>query len=65
MALYTLFAGEKACSIYGAGEYWNVEQKQVRGVVELEPDTQVRIIRRGIIRFAIECFVINFSQKYL
>ncbi|KAL8610962.1 hypothetical protein ACOMHN_042578 [Nucella lapillus] len=45
---------EKSCSIHGAGEYWNPSEYQVRGVVELEPDTSVRIIRHGAIRMLTE-----------
>ena len=47
-----LCAEEKSCSIRGAGERWDPKEQQVRGVVELEPDTQVRIIRRGVLRYA-------------
>ncbi|KAK7504202.1 hypothetical protein BaRGS_00004506 [Batillaria attramentaria] len=45
---------EKACSIHGAGEFWEPAEMQVRGVVELEPDTEVRIIRRGVLRMLTE-----------
>ncbi|KAK7104186.1 ribosomal oxygenase 1-like [Littorina saxatilis] len=45
---------EKSCTIHGGGERWDAEEKVVRGVVELEPDTHVRIIRKGVLRMLTE-----------
>ncbi|XP_025103445.1 ribosomal oxygenase 1-like [Pomacea canaliculata] len=45
---------EKACSVHGAGEYWSTQEGQVRGVVELEPDTEIRLIRGNILRIVSE-----------
>ncbi|XP_076464273.1 ribosomal oxygenase 1-like isoform X2 [Babylonia areolata] len=49
-----LTQGEKSCSIHGAGEFWSPKEEVVRGVVELEPDTTVRIIRHGVLRMLTE-----------
>lgn len=42
--------GEKECSIHGGGEYW--ENGQVQSIVELQPDSKIRFIRKRIIRYA-------------
>lgn len=41
--------GEKECSIHGGGEYW--ENGQVQSIVELQPDSKIRFIRKRIIRY--------------
>lgn len=43
---------EKECSIHGGGEYW--EDGQVKAIVELQPDSKIRFIRKRIIRMIIE-----------
>ncbi|KAK3580866.1 hypothetical protein CHS0354_032927 [Potamilus streckersoni] len=45
---------EKANSIHGTGEHWEDSKKQVVGTVEIEPDTHIKIIRKGILRLVTE-----------
>jgi len=42
---------EQECSIHGNGERWDAEAGCVTGVVELDPDTEVKIIRKGVLRW--------------
>ena len=42
--------GEKQCSVHGTGEHWDAEQQCVTGTVEMEPDTHIKLIRKGIVR---------------
>jgi len=41
---------EKQCSVHGHGEHWNSQDCRVHGAVEIDPDTQIRIIRKGVLR---------------
>lgn len=45
---------EKALSIFGQGEVWNPNLKEVVELAEIEPDTMIRIIRRGSVRLLSE-----------
>jgi len=45
---------EKRCSLHGAGERWDGERMYVRGSVEIEPDTEIKLIRKGCIRMISE-----------
>ncbi|BFZ12280.1 hypothetical protein BsWGS_15319 [Bradybaena similaris] len=45
-----LSEGEKMCSVHGAGERWDARFSRVMGVSELQPDTVVKLIRRGALR---------------
>ena len=47
---FFLILAEKESSIHGNGERWDGTAKRVRGAVELEPDTEVKIIRKGVLR---------------
>ncbi|XP_041351839.1 ribosomal oxygenase 1-like isoform X2 [Gigantopelta aegis] len=49
-----LSEGEKQCSIHGTGEHWNSEEHGVRGTVEIEPDTHIKLVRKGVIRIITE-----------
>ncbi|XP_046577340.1 bifunctional lysine-specific demethylase and histidyl-hydroxylase NO66-like [Haliotis rubra] len=51
---HVLLAEEKACSIHGTGERWDKGQQRVVCTVELDPDTHIKIIRRGVIRLVTE-----------
>lgn len=42
--------GEKQCSIHGHGERWVASSNCVRGNTEIEPDTMVKLIRKGCVR---------------
>jgi len=41
---------EKQCSVHGHGEHWDSQCCHVRGAVEIDPDTEIRIIRKGVLR---------------
>jgi len=41
---------EKQRSVHGHGEHWDSERYHVRGAVEIDPDTQIRVIRLGVMR---------------
>ncbi|GFO34905.1 bifunctional lysine-specific demethylase and histidyl-hydroxylase no66-like [Plakobranchus ocellatus] len=41
---------EKSCSVHAAGERWDPNYKKVVGVSELQPDTAIKLIRRGCLR---------------
>ncbi|XP_064601898.1 ribosomal oxygenase 1-like [Liolophura sinensis] len=45
---------EKSCSIHSAGEKWSPSKMCVIGTAEVEPDTQIKLIRRGAIRLLTE-----------
>jgi lysine-specific demethylase/histidyl-hydroxylase NO66 len=45
---------EKQCSIHGAGERWDPHQQRVRCTVEIEPDTDIKLIRRLSVRLVVE-----------
>ncbi|XP_059176913.1 ribosomal oxygenase 1-like [Physella acuta] len=45
---------EKSCSIHGAGERWDPTYKRVVGVSELQPETVVKLIRKGVLRLLTE-----------
>ncbi|XP_064623447.1 ribosomal oxygenase 1-like [Lineus longissimus] len=49
-----LTEADKMCSIHGMGEKWDEEYGRVRGRIELEPDTCVKIVRKGVIRLVME-----------
>lgn len=49
-----LTEGEKMCSVHGAGERWDAGYKRVVGVSELQPDTVIKILRRGVLRLLTE-----------
>jgi len=44
-------SGEKACSIHGHGEHWVASSNCIRGNTEIEPDTMVKLVRKGCIRY--------------
>ena len=50
MTLVIAFSDEKMCSIHGNGEHWLEDQNRVSGAMEIEPDTFVKIIRKGVMR---------------
>jgi len=41
---------EKQCSVHGHGEHWSSQDGRVCGAVEIDPDTEIRIIRKGMLR---------------
>ncbi|ELT93889.1 hypothetical protein CAPTEDRAFT_153587 [Capitella teleta] len=45
---------ESACSIHGNGERWDDERQCIAGGVELQPDTEVKLIRQGCLRLVSE-----------
>ncbi|XP_022332243.2 ribosomal oxygenase 1-like [Crassostrea virginica] len=45
---------EKSYSVHGSGEHWDKEKMCVTGNAELEPDTTIKIIRKGILRLLTE-----------
>lgn len=45
-----MFIDERVRSVHGNGEHWDAKNMCVRGAVEVEPDTEIRIIRRGAVR---------------
>ena len=45
-----LYAAEKQCSIHGHGEHWDSQRCRVKGAVEIDPDTEIRVIRKGVLR---------------
>ena len=49
-SLTVCIVAERDCSIHGNGEKWDVENGRVVGTVELDPDTEVKIIRKGVLR---------------
>ncbi|CAL1540945.1 unnamed protein product [Lymnaea stagnalis] len=49
-----LSEGEKMCSVHGAGERWDAGYNRVVGVSELQPDTVIKILRRGVLRLLTE-----------
>ncbi|KAK6183574.1 hypothetical protein SNE40_011028 [Patella caerulea] len=49
-----LSESEKSCSIHGTGERWDSKRNQVTSMVEIEPDSMVKIIRQGALRLVLE-----------
>ena len=45
-----MYVDEKQCSVHGHGEHWNSQDFQVKGAVEIDPDTEIRLIRKGVLR---------------
>ncbi|XP_060592333.1 ribosomal oxygenase 1-like [Ruditapes philippinarum] len=45
---------EKSCSVHGHGEKWDPVSKSVKGNTELEPDTMIKLIRKGCLRLVTE-----------
>ncbi|ESN91945.1 hypothetical protein HELRODRAFT_116230 [Helobdella robusta] len=45
---------EKECSVFGNGERWSESKGTVMKACEIEPDTEIRIIRRGSVRLVSE-----------
>ena len=56
--------GERRLSIHGQGEHWDSKSKCVRGAIEIEPDTEIRVIRRGSIRFFVVFLDIFIAEMY-
>lgn len=54
-----LTADDKECSIYGGGECWSKIKKKVINRTELEPDTNIRLIRGNCIRVVAEQEVVR------
>lgn len=48
---------EKSYSVHGSGEHWDKEKMCVTGNAELEPDTTIKIIRKGILRYRLHAAV--------
>ncbi|CAG2193440.1 NO66 [Mytilus edulis] len=49
-----LSEAEKSCSVHGDGERWEKSKNCVVGTAEMEPDTQIKIIRKGVLRLLTE-----------
>jgi len=49
-----LSESEKSRSIHGNGEKWNNKKNRVDNVIELEPDTSIKLIRRNCLRLVVE-----------
>lgn len=49
-----LTEGERQCSINERGERWDKQEMRVRGAVEIDPDTEIKIIRKGVLRLVME-----------
>jgi len=45
-----LHTDEKQCSVHGHGEHWDSRDCRVHGTVEMDPDTEIRVIRKGVLR---------------
>ena len=45
------FAGEKQCSIHQDGERWDATKARVVGATEIQPDDEIKIVRKGCIRW--------------
>jgi len=45
-----LCLAEKQCSVHGHGEHWSSRDCRVRGAVEMDPDTAIRVIQKGVLR---------------
>ena len=41
---------EKSRSIHGHGERWNEAKNQVEHIGEIEPDTEIKLIRKNCLR---------------
>ena len=44
------YIAERMRSIHGSGARWNSTVKRVEGTVEIEPDTRIKLIRKGVVR---------------
>ncbi|XP_052768522.1 ribosomal oxygenase 1-like isoform X2 [Mya arenaria] len=49
-----LSQGEKQCSIHGHGEQWDAATNSVKGNMEMEPDSMVKLVRKGCLRLITE-----------
>jgi len=49
-----LTSKEKEASVHGSGEFWDTENEVIEGAIELEPDTQIKFIRYGVVRIVAE-----------
>lgn len=49
-----LSEAEKSCSVRNAGEKWDKQKQQVVGTTEIEPDTHIKIVRKGVLRLLTE-----------
>lgn len=49
-----LSEAEKSCSVHGDGERWDKDKQCVVGAAEMEPDTMIKIIRKGVLRLLTE-----------
>lgn len=45
---------EKMESMHGGGEFWDVTSKAVLGGIEIEPDSQLKLLRQGAVRLLLE-----------
>lgn len=45
---------EKACSVHGHGEHWDAANYCVKGNTEIDPDTMIKLIRKGCLRLITE-----------
>jgi len=50
MNVLLIFVAEKSCSVFGDGERWDKSKNCVVGTAEMEPDTKIKIIRKGVLR---------------
>ena len=55
--LHQIILVEKQKSIHGSGEHWSVKDQRVRGAVEIEPDTPIKLIRKGVVRSEFNCLL--------
>lgn len=45
---------EKSCSVFGDGERWDKSKNCIVGTAEMEPDTKIKLIRKGVLRLMTE-----------
>lgn len=45
---------EKSCSVHGHGEKWDPVSQGVKGNTEVEPDTMIKLVRKGCLRLVTE-----------
>ena len=50
LLIIVLHTDEKQCSVHGHGEHWDSRDCRVHGTVEMDPDTEIRVIRKGVLR---------------
>ena len=60
--LQQIILAEKQKSIHGSGEHWSVKDQRVRGAVEIEPDTPIKLIRKGVVRYEVYLFTVDVPQ---